>query len=157
MKPDHMERRIHLKQRGLTPRNITPKMKSHIIQVAAQHQSNIAKEKHQLLSSLDEQIKERQYADLAKERLQEDSIDNSNRLIGIDNLRDGIAATLCRPCVEQKIETVKEDTIMDFEGFSFQNEFTMSPSSIFASYKVSKIKNKRRKLNTFLQRAQVEV
>ena len=119
-----MERRIHLKQRGLTPRNITPKRKSHIIQVAAQHQSKIAKEKHKLLSSIDEKIKERHYADLAKERLQEESIDNSNCLIGINNLKDGIAATLCRPCVERKIETIEEDTIMDFDKFFVSNEAT---------------------------------
>ena len=46
---------------------------------------------------------------------------------------------------------------MDFEKFFVSNEATMSPSSIFAAYKVSKIKNKRRKLDKFLKKAQVEV
>lgn len=81
-----MEGGVHLKRCSLTPRNITPKKKSKIIQVAVQHQSISAKVTHKLLASLDDQLKEKEYADLAKEILQE-SIDNFNHLIDINNLR----------------------------------------------------------------------
>lgn len=108
-----------------------------VTQVAAQHQSNSAKETHKLLSNLDDQIKEKEYADLAKERL-DDSTDNYNRLVGIN--REGIALTLCRPCVEQKLETLEKDSIIDFEKFFVKHESTMSPSRIFAAYKLKQKK-----------------
>ena len=102
-----MERIIELKQRGLTPRNISSQRNSRIIQVAAQHQSNNDKRRHIMISSLDEHIEEREYASETKERLRE-SIDGectSNRIIDLDGLRGGVASTLCRPCVESHINT----------------------------------------------------
>ena len=85
-----MERLIEIKQRGLTPRNISPQKKSSIIQIAAQYQSDSEKRQG--------------YESIVKDRLLE--TDNgetgNNRIIGIEDLRDGVA-TICRPCVEAKI------------------------------------------------------
>ena len=94
-------RRAHLPPHHGTPhRNQTTRSdtkeyisakKSSIIQIAAQYQSDSEKRQR--------------YESIVKERLLEtDNGDTgNNRIIGIEDLRDGVATTLCRPCVEAKI------------------------------------------------------
>ena len=77
----------------------------------------------------------------------------NNRIIGIEDLRDGVATTLCRPCVEAKIQNVEEDTILEFEKYFMKKESSMSSSEIFKVYKELKIKSKNRKLGNFLVKA----
>ena len=136
-----MERLIEIKQRGLTPRNISPQKKSSIIQIAAQYQSDSKKRQG--------------YESIVKERLLEtDNGDTgNNRIIGIEDLRDGVATTLCRPCVEAKIQNVEEDTILEFEKYFMEKESSMSSFAIFKAYKELKIKSKKRKLGNFLAKA----
>ena len=55
------------------------------------------------------------------------------------------------------METVEKDSIIDFEKFFVKNESTMSPSSIFAAYKLKQKKNKKRKFDKFIQKAQIKV
>ena len=57
----------------------------------------------------------------------------NNRIIGIEDLRDGVVTTLCRPCVEAKIQNLEEDTIMEFEKFFMEKESSMSSTAIFQS------------------------
>lgn len=56
-------------------------------------------------------------------------------IIGRDELKGRMAATLCCPCVEAKFESLKDNTILDFETYYFANKAAMSPSDNFPSYK----------------------
>ena len=117
-----MERIIELKQRGLTPRHISSQTKSRIIQVAAQYQSDNDKRRHKLVANLNDHVEE-EYAAATKERIRE-SLNGectSNRIIDLEGLKGGVAATLCRPCFDAKINTLEQDTILEFEKYFFAN------------------------------------
>ena len=149
-----MEMIIELKQRGLTPRNISSQTKSRIIQVAAQHQSNNEKRRHKLIANLDEHIEEKEYVAVTKERIRESLKGEctSNRIIDLAGLKGGVAATLCRPCVEAKIDTLEHDTILEFEKYFFENEGNMSPSDIFNHIRDQIIETKRGGLSLLFQK-----
>ena len=153
-----MERTIELKQRGLTPRHISSQTKSRIIQVAAQYQSDNDKRRHKLVANLNDHVEE-EYAAATKERIRE-SLNGectSNRLIDLEGLKGGVAATLCRPCVEAKIHTLEQDTILEFEKYFFANEGNMSPSDIFKSYKRSQGRSKKREYQSLVSKAQMSI
>ena len=150
-----MERIIELKQRGLTPRNISANKKSTIIQVAAQHQSNSEKEKHRHIASLTN-ISE--YETQVNCKLTESPNETSgNRIVSIAELKNGVDATLCRECTTEKIRTIEDDTILSFEKYFMQNEDSMSSKEIFATYKKNRDRNKKRKLDLFLSNAKMLV
>ena len=108
--------------------------------------------------SLDDQVKGTQCEDLTKKRLQEtETIETSNHLVGINNLTEGISITLCQPYVEQKLESIEKDSILDFEQYFFKNGSTISPSSIFATYKYKTRKNRKRRFEKFIAKVEIKV
>jgi len=68
-----------------------------------------------------------------------------------------VAATLCRSCVEAKIHTLEQDTILEFKKYFFANEGNMSPSDIFKSYKRSQGRSKKRKYQSLVSKAQMSI
>ena len=81
-----MHQIIEIKQRGLTPRNISPNKKSTIIQVAAQHQSNYEKDKHRLSAPLTNIL---DYETQANSKLTQSPQQTcGNRIIGIGELKN---------------------------------------------------------------------
>ena len=150
-----MQHIIEIKQRGLTPRNISPTKKSTIIQIAVQHQSNNEKENQRITVSFDQN---KAYESAVTTKLEEASeVETGNRIIGIRELNDGINSTFCRPCVENKLETIETDTVLDFEKLYFENEKYMTPTAIFETFKRNKKRNHRRNLDRFYKKAKMTV
>lgn len=41
----------------------------------------------------------------------------TNHIIDLERLKGGVAAMLCRPCVEATLESLEDDTILEFKFF----------------------------------------
>ena len=81
-----MQHIIEIKQRGLTPRNISPTKKSTIIQIAVQHQSNNEKENQRITVSFDQN---KVYECAVTTKLEEVfKVETVNCIIGIGELND---------------------------------------------------------------------
>ena len=56
-----------------------------------------------------------------------------NRIIDLADLKTGVSATLCKPCVEAKIDSIENDTILEMEKYYFANQGNKTSGLISAA------------------------
>lgn len=144
---------IYLKQRKLTPYNIPPSTKSTSIQLTAQHQSKYNKEKLWVTVSLEENTT---YKSVITTKLKELAKGKyENWIIETGDLKEGINVTFFH-CVKERLDTIKADTVLDFETYFFENEGIIASLAIFTFFKKKNKKNKKINLDLLFPKQKCE-